>query len=186
MCQLLVFWLLCNSVPGRCTRCTTTAAPLRKRTMPRGAEAPFARVAVVEEVSAGETFVRESESSSSESESHHRRCRQKRERRHFLRSDSRRTRCSSLPKELKKHIFIQLCHTNKRKPKNREGRKWSLSQSHGSLIAPCSWNRMHTEVEVFMENGVRGRARTAGANSRRGATKKCKISRDLFSIILHS
>ena len=43
-----------------------------------------------------------------------------------------------------------------------------------------------SEVEVFMENGVRGRAQTAGANSRRGAIKKCEISRNLFSINLHS
>ena len=43
-----------------------------------------------------------------------------------------------------------------------------------------------TEVEVFMEKGVRGRAQTAGANSRRGATKKREISRTLFSINLHS
>ena len=43
-----------------------------------------------------------------------------------------------------------------------------------------------TEVEVFMENGVRGRAQTAGANSRRGATKKREISRNLFPINLHS
>ena len=47
-------------------------------------------------------------------------------------------------------------------------------------------NRPSTEVEVFMENGVRGRARTAGANSRRDATKKREISRNLFSINLHS
>ena len=31
-----------------------------------------------------------------------------------------------------------------------------------------------------MENGVCGRAQTAGANSRRGATKKREISRNLF------
>ena len=33
---------------------------------------------------------------------------------------------------------------------------------------------MSTKVEVFMEKGVRGRAQTAGANSRRGATKKVR------------
>ena len=36
-----------------------------------------------------------------------------------------------------------------------------------------------------MEKGVRGRAQTAGANSRRGTTKKHKISRTLFSTNLH-
>ena len=35
-----------------------------------------------------------------------------------------------------------------------------------------------------MENGVHGCAMTAGANSRRGATKKREISRNLFSINL--
>ena len=37
-----------------------------------------------------------------------------------------------------------------------------------------------TKVEVFVEKRVRGRAQTAGANSRRGATKKREISRTLF------
>ena len=36
-----------------------------------------------------------------------------------------------------------------------------------------------------MENGVRGCARTEGANSHRGATKKREISRTLLSINLH-
>ena len=33
-----------------------------------------------------------------------------------------------------------------------------------------------------MENGVRGRAQTAGANSRRGVTKNREISRNLFLV----
>ena len=52
-----------------------------------------------------------------------------------------------------------------------------------------TWEDEHTtctEVEVFMENGVRGRARTAGANSRRDATKKHEISLHIFPINLHS
>ena len=47
-------------------------------------------------------------------------------------------------------------------------------------------SQIYTVVEVFMENGVRGRARTAGANSRRDATKKHEISHNIFPINLHS
>ena len=48
-------------------------------------------------------------------------------------------------------------------------------------LTPSS-SEKSTEVKVFMENGVRGRAQTAGANSHRGATKKREISCNLFSI----
>ena len=40
-------------------------------------------------------------------------------------------------------------------------------------LTPSS-SEKSTEVKVFMENGVRGRAQTAGANSRRGVTKKAR------------
>ena len=42
-----------------------------------------------------------------------------------------------------------------------------------------------TEVEVFLDKRVREMRQTAGANSRRGATKKREISRTLLSINLH-
>ena len=50
--------------------------------------------------------------------------------------------------------------------------------------------RMHlfatsTEVEVFLDKGVRETRQAPGANSRRGATKKREISRTLLSINLH-
>ena len=42
-----------------------------------------------------------------------------------------------------------------------------------------------TEVEVFLDKRVREMRQTAGANARRGATKKRDISRTLLSINLH-
>ena len=58
------------------------------------------------------------------------------------------------------------------------------SLGHQNSVSPLrKWP--YTKVELFMEKGVRGRAQTAGANSRRSATKKREISRTLFSINLH-
>ena len=48
-----------------------------------------------------------------------------------------------------------------------------------SMKVPC------TEVEVFLDKRVCEMCQTAGANSRRGATKKRKISWTLLSINLH-
>ena len=55
-----------------------------------------------------------------------------------------------------------------------------------TIKGPLFRGTVCTEVKLFMENGVRGRAQTAGVNSRRGATKKREISRNLFSINVHS
>ena len=61
-----------------------------------------------------------------------------------------------------------------------------------TCIMPRLWNRIVmvsdlqcTEVEVFLDKRVRETHQTAGANSRRGATKKRDISRTLLSINLH-
>ena len=51
--------------------------------------------------------------------------------------------------------------------------------------APNQRNRLCTEVEVFLDKRVREMRQTAGANSRRGATKKHEISRTLLSINIH-
>ena len=44
---------------------------------------------------------------------------------------------------------------------------------------------LSTEAEVFLDKKVRETRQTAGANSRRGASKKREISRTLLSINLH-
>ena len=43
--------------------------------------------------------------------------------------------------------------------------------STATILWSTELGMYYTKVEVFMEKGVRGRAQTAGANSRRGATK---------------
>ena len=53
--------------------------------------------------------------------------------------------------------------------------------STATILWSTELGMYYTKVEVFMEKGVRVRAQTAGANSRRGATKKRDISRTLFS-----
>ena len=53
--------------------------------------------------------------------------------------------------------------------------------STATILWSTELGMYYTKVEVFMEKGVCVRAQTAGANSRRGATKKREISRTLFS-----
>ena len=50
---------------------------------------------------------------------------------------------------------------------------------------PMIYQRQSTEPEVFLNKRVRETRQTAGANSRRSATKKHEISRTLLSINLH-
>ena len=48
--------------------------------------------------------------------------------------------------------------------------------STATILWSTELGMYYTKVEVFMEKGVCVRAQTAGANSRRGATKKREIS----------
>ena len=52
---------------------------------------------------------------------------------------------------------------------------------HSAGSIPTLKSCKSTKVEVFLGKEVRGCAQTAGANSRRGTTKKREISRNLFS-----
>ena len=52
-------------------------------------------------------------------------------------------------------------------------------------LSPSMTPSLGTKVEVFVDQSVRGRARTERGNTRGGATKKREISRTTLSINLH-